>query len=214
VTISWSSVSGASYYRVYASTSFDGTYTAVNETTNLNYTDTNTTSPMIMYYKVAAVSAVGENLSDRILGKVTYVLQREEGSNTRNWIAMPFNLSSLLSASDLLNSVTNATSVSRWNATGQAAQTCNDVSCPTEGCTPTNCNFELEPGAMYEVNINGNASTQVNWTTSGHVMYRTNVTGYKIEGTFSRNWIITKTQKRQAKRINSLIYCFVLFLSL
>lgn len=52
VTLKWSKAAGATSYAVYRSTSLNGTYSLVNTTTALSYTNTNLLRGRIYYYKV------------------------------------------------------------------------------------------------------------------------------------------------------------------
>ncbi len=54
VTVSWSGVADASSYRVFRSTSVNGTYSLIGSTTNTSYTNTGLTSGATYYYRVAA----------------------------------------------------------------------------------------------------------------------------------------------------------------
>jgi uncharacterized protein (TIGR02145 family) len=57
ITVSWSAVTGASNYRVYRSTSVNGTYTLVNSPSGTSYTNTGLTTGTTYYYRVAAYSS-------------------------------------------------------------------------------------------------------------------------------------------------------------
>ena len=188
VTLMWPASTGATEYRVYMSASPGGTFSLYNVTTALNFTDENVSAPE-RYYKIAAVSALGENVSSVIAGKYTYHLGRLEGSNTKNWVSFPLNHTSFIHASDLLNTIPNVTSIIRWNATNQSAVTCNRASCPDIGCTDQTCYFLIEPGIAYEVNINGSGPVEINWTMGGVTTSSRSIDLYKITGTNSRNWI-------------------------
>ena len=56
VKVSWGAVDSAVKYRVYRSTSKDGTYTAIKLTTSTSYTDTKAEVGKAYYYKVTAVA--------------------------------------------------------------------------------------------------------------------------------------------------------------
>jgi uncharacterized protein YxeA len=60
ITVSWGSVSGASGYYVYHSTSSGGTYSYVDSTSSTSYTDTGLSSNTTYYYKVSAYNYYGE----------------------------------------------------------------------------------------------------------------------------------------------------------
>ena len=56
--IKWNAVANASQYKVYRSTSKNGTYTLLGTTTATNYTDNKAGSGYTYYYKVRAISKV------------------------------------------------------------------------------------------------------------------------------------------------------------
>jgi len=58
--LSWSTVSGATSYKVYRSTSATGNYTLVGTSTTASYSDINLTASTTYYYKVSAVNGNGE----------------------------------------------------------------------------------------------------------------------------------------------------------
>jgi fibronectin type 3 domain-containing protein len=55
LTINWSSVSGASSYKIYRSAAFDGTYSQIGTSVAASYTDTGLSAGTSYYYKVSAV---------------------------------------------------------------------------------------------------------------------------------------------------------------
>jgi fibronectin type 3 domain-containing protein len=57
ITISWAAVAGATDYRIYRSTSYNGTYTQIGASITTTYTDTGLTGGY--YYKVAAYNGIG-----------------------------------------------------------------------------------------------------------------------------------------------------------
>ena len=70
--VAWKSVTGAGYYQVYRSTSKNGTYKKIKETTSLSYTDKNRTEGKKYYYKVRAVKKV----ADKVYSYSTYSSQK------------------------------------------------------------------------------------------------------------------------------------------
>jgi fibronectin type 3 domain-containing protein len=60
IQITWNTVDGASYYKVYRSTS-DGDYTFINDSSTASYTDTSLSSNTRYYYKVSAYGSGGES---------------------------------------------------------------------------------------------------------------------------------------------------------
>ena len=61
--IYWSAVDGANRYYVYRSTTKDGTYSFLDSTANLNYTDSKANAGTTYYYKVKALAADGTDSS-------------------------------------------------------------------------------------------------------------------------------------------------------
>jgi fibronectin type 3 domain-containing protein len=59
IRVSWSSVSGATGYYVYRSTSFDGEYSQIGSPTTASYTDGGRSPNTTYYYKVAAWNIIG-----------------------------------------------------------------------------------------------------------------------------------------------------------
>jgi fibronectin type 3 domain-containing protein len=60
ISVSWSSVSGATGYYVYRADSSGGSYSELASTSDASYTDTDLTSNTTYYYKVSAYNSVGE----------------------------------------------------------------------------------------------------------------------------------------------------------
>ena len=61
ITVKWSSVSGATSYHVYRSSSSGGSYTKVKEQSTTTYTDSGLSSGTTYYYKVSASNSEGES---------------------------------------------------------------------------------------------------------------------------------------------------------
>jgi len=59
ITVSWSSVSGATGYYVYRSSTAAGTYTQAGSSTSTSYTNTGLSASTTYYYKVAAYNSAG-----------------------------------------------------------------------------------------------------------------------------------------------------------
>ncbi|MDQ7093885.1 cell wall-binding repeat-containing protein [Desulfosporosinus sp. PR] len=70
VYLTWDSVSNATYYYVYRSTSPYGTYSMIGVPTTTNYTDSTVTANTTYYYKLQAVGSAGSS-SDSIIVNVT-----------------------------------------------------------------------------------------------------------------------------------------------
>ena len=60
IRISWNSVSGASYYKVYRASAY-GTYSNIGTAYTASYTNTGLSSSTTYYYKVTAVNSCGES---------------------------------------------------------------------------------------------------------------------------------------------------------
>jgi uncharacterized protein (TIGR02145 family) len=89
ITVSWSAVTGASNYRVYRSTSIDGTYTQVGGSiTATSYTNTGLTTGTTYYYRVAAYnSSNGEGPRSEAVSETP----RTTPSAPQNFTATPGN---------------------------------------------------------------------------------------------------------------------------
>jgi hypothetical protein len=59
VTLTWNSASGASFYRIYRSTSASGSYGYIGFAYTVSYTDSGLSTGTTYYYKVTAVSSTG-----------------------------------------------------------------------------------------------------------------------------------------------------------
>ncbi len=59
ITVSWGSVTGASGYYIYRSTTADGTYAQVGNSATTSYTDTDLSASTTYYYKIAAYNSGG-----------------------------------------------------------------------------------------------------------------------------------------------------------
>ena len=62
IKLSWKTVSGATSYKVYRSTSKNGKYTLLTTTKNASYTDKKVTKEKTYYYKLVATRTVGKNV--------------------------------------------------------------------------------------------------------------------------------------------------------
>jgi hypothetical protein len=72
ITVSWISVSGATSYRLYRSTSSSGTYSYLTSTSSTSYTDTGLPTNATYYYKVSAYnSSYGETSMSSVYGYAT-----------------------------------------------------------------------------------------------------------------------------------------------
>ncbi|PIN89817.1 hypothetical protein COU60_02725, partial [Candidatus Pacearchaeota archaeon CG10_big_fil_rev_8_21_14_0_10_34_76] len=188
VSLSWGEVSNALNYNVYYSDDLSGNFILLNTTAEINFTDYTFAGNKRRFYRVNALNPTGENVSTDIFSAQVYTLAHN--GNTRNWIGFASNASYLNNANDTLNEIIGATAISMWNATMQKKSTCNGFSCPAfPSCTDTNCNFDLNLGFGYEVNLNSSYPSQVNWSLVGKVHDPINITLIKNQTGFGKNWI-------------------------
>ena len=73
ITISWTSVSGATGYRIYRSSSSTGTYSQVGTPTATSYTDTGLSANTMYFYKVSAVNNNGESAQSSTVSATTSI---------------------------------------------------------------------------------------------------------------------------------------------
>ncbi len=188
ITLYWSKTNHTTYYNVYYSPNMQGPFISLANTTKTNYTDKTFSGKLSRFYFVKSANPVSGNSSSKYFGAIVYTLSHTTG--TSNLIGFPVNFSYLTNANKTLYSITNATSFNLWNATIQKRVTCNKFSCPNyPSCTGTNCNFNLNTGQGYEVNINSSAPGSVNWSGVGIVNSPVNVHLVKNSTSFGENWI-------------------------
>ena len=188
ITLIWNSSLHATKYRIYYSPNNLTNFTFLNETTNLNYTDTGFSGNIRRFYRVDAWNPGTQNNSSVFYGAHVYTLKHS--GNTRNILSFPTNFSYLYDANKSLESITNATAFTMWNATLQQRVTCNNFTCPHfPSCTLTSCNFDIESGQAYEVNINSSAPSSVNWSGVGIVYNKSNINLVKNATSFGKNWL-------------------------
>jgi len=84
VTVTWSSVSGATGYRVYRSSSASGSYSLVGSSTSTSYTNTGLTSNTAYYYKVSAYNSIGESSQSSDYGWIRTTNNISAGLSTVN----------------------------------------------------------------------------------------------------------------------------------
>ncbi len=187
ITLYWNSSNHSIKYKIYYTSDLKSSFMYLNETSDLNFTDTTFVGNQRRFYRIDAWNPTGENSSD-YFGAHVYSLRHN--GDTRNWIGFPANFTYLENANDSLNEITNATAFTMWNATIQKRVTCNTFSCPSGfECTDTNCNFNLQKGRGYEVNINSSAPNEVNWSGVGFVNDAVNINLIKNSTNFGKNWI-------------------------
>ena len=61
IRVTWSPVSGATGYRVFSSTSYNGSYGLLGSTSSATYTNTRLSADTAYYYKVSAWNSAGES---------------------------------------------------------------------------------------------------------------------------------------------------------
>jgi uncharacterized protein (TIGR02145 family) len=71
ITIGWSSVTGATGYRVYRSSTASGTYEEVGTSTTASYTNSSLTAGTAYYYKVSAYNSGGEGSQSAAVSATT-----------------------------------------------------------------------------------------------------------------------------------------------
>jgi len=128
ITVSWSSVTGATGYYVFCSTSAYGTYTYVGTTSYTSYTNTGLSSGTTYYYKVSAYnSAAGESekspyayaIIPGIPLIITPIIPPTDSSITLSWSAVTgatgYNVYRSTSAYGTYSYVTSTSSTSYTN---------------------------------------------------------------------------------------------------
>jgi hypothetical protein len=190
VNLSWQQVSNAVNYKIYYTDDVKAEFQFLNQTSNTFYEDTSAPNSRRRFYKISAWNPTAENETTETFAKTIYSLNRLEGVNTRNWANFYINNSNYRDASSLLTEINNVTVINMWDASSQKRVSCNSFSCPTfPECTDTNCNFEIQNGVAYEVNINSSAPLEVNWSTVGKLNPNPQVNLSKKEGDFGKNWV-------------------------
>ncbi|MBR9706442.1 hypothetical protein GOV14_05380 [Candidatus Pacearchaeota archaeon] len=190
VTLLWNSSNHSIMYNVYYAPNLSTPFSFLGSTSVLNYTDDTANQSRRRFYRVSAWNPTGENYSSAYFGKTVYYLKRLAGINTRNWVGMYMNITTISNANTSVWEITNATTFSMWNATLQQRITCNRYTCPDPiSCTNTTCNFNLKAGLGYEVNINDSAPVAINWSAVGVVYDPVNINLYKNATDFGKNWV-------------------------
>ncbi len=188
ITLSWDEVSNALSYKIYYADRIPGEFILLNETSMLNYTDTNFAGHTRRFYRVDSVNPTGQNASEDYFGAHVYTFMHN--GNTRNWIGFPTRPSYMTTASQSLNEIINITALTTWNATRQERVTCNEFSCPSfPSCTDTNCNFNLESGKGYELNVDSDTDSPYNWSLTGITNRPMDIILIKNSTDFGKNWI-------------------------
>lgn len=150
--LTWNSVNNATYYNVYRSTSYSGTYTNVATVTIPYYTDSSLSPGMTYYYKVQSVNSTGSSAYSNIAYAIT-------GSSTSS-LSTPSNvIATTLSSNQIYltwNSVSNASYYYVYRSTSSSG-TYTAVASVT---TPYYADKSLLSGTRYYYQIQaGNSST-------------------------------------------------------
>jgi hypothetical protein len=191
----WGDTIDALSYRIYSGENISN-FTLLDEVTVSNYTDTTFAGNRRRFYKVEAWNPSSNNMSEKIIGAHVYTLKHNVSATNsiknRNWIGFPTNFSYLENANDTLNEVTGITAVTKFDSITQKKVTCSEFSCPVSfSCTDTACNFDLQAGAGYEVELDLSGGSEVNWSGVGIVYSPQDIT-LLFDETLTRtnkNWI-------------------------
>jgi fibronectin type 3 domain-containing protein len=218
VTVRWSSVTGATGYKVYRSTSSSGTYSKVGDATTTSYTDTGLTANTTYYYKVSASNSAGESSqSSSVSAKAESIpetptdLTAEATSSSSIWVswssvtgATHYTVYRSSSSSGTYSNVDNITSTSCSN-TGLTANTTyyykvsahNSAgeSAQSSSVSAKTSASVSKPDAPTGVTASAESSSsiKVSWSSS------TGATGYKVyrssssSGTYSSVGDVTTT---------------------
>jgi hypothetical protein len=193
VFLSWASSNHTAKYRIYYTENASNPFVLLNETSSLNFTDTNANHSRRRFYEISSWNPISEVIDSDIIGKTIYYLQRKPNVNTINWMGF-YIQNNLTTANKSLNQISNITSFTMWNSTIQKKVTCNNFSCPSfPSCTETNCNFDLVDGQGYEVSLNSSSPIFTNWSIVGLVKEKVNVSlafnSSSGVSAFGRHWI-------------------------
>ena len=184
VNLSWASVSGATSYTICEDTILDGSFSdCTTGITTTSYIDYDAKDKRRIFYNISAVNASGSNSSPSIIVKQNYTLRRINGSTSHNFISLYFNSSYITKAIHLLNNITNAIIITRWNKTNQKLEQCRPGLCPTI-CGGNLCNFGISKEESYRVEIGFTSPLSVEWTATGIVYEPVDINLY--EGI---NWV-------------------------
>jgi fibronectin type 3 domain-containing protein len=115
ITVSWSSVSGATSYKVYRATSASDSYTYIEDSTSTSYTDAGLSANTTYYYKVSASNGYGESAQS----SSTYATT--SGSSSGSAPSAPTGITATAASSSSItvswSSVSGATSYKVYRAT-------------------------------------------------------------------------------------------------
>ncbi|MBN1156146.1 hypothetical protein JXA85_00885 [Candidatus Woesearchaeota archaeon] len=188
VIINWAQIPLASFYRVYGGNSVSN-LTNLTEIFDNNFTDTALSGHERKFYVISSVNSSRDELnSSTIVVMQNYTLRRVASVNTKNWITLPFNSSTYVYAYDIIKNNPNITAVTMRNATNQSAITCNTLTCPS-ACNGTTCNFTLQPGISYEVNVQNSGDLEYSYIWGGIVFEPVQLSLKKMAGSYGKNWI-------------------------
>ncbi len=189
IFLSWNTSAHAYKYRIYYTENASIAFALLNETFNLNYTDSNANQSRRRFYRISSWNPIAENFTNSTFGKTVYYIQSKPSINTRNWMGLYIE-TNITDSKEALGEINNITSFTMWNSTIQKRVTCNNFSCPDyPGCTLNNCNFNLEDGRGYEMNLNLTSPIFTNWSLVGAVKSPVEVDLIKNSTSFGKNWV-------------------------
>jgi hypothetical protein len=189
-TLYWNNVFHSDLYEVYKTSNLFVAFSSIANTSINNFTDNEANLSQRAFYKVKVKNPVSESSSNIILGKTIYFLERVNANATKNFINFYLNNTNITNANKTLEDFGNLTTINLWNSTIQKRVTCNYFSCPEQVlCTDTNCNFELENGNSYEVNLNSSSPTKINWSYVGILQNSSTITLTKNLTSSGKNWV-------------------------
>lgn len=91
ISLSWNSANGATYYKIYRSTSASGSYSELSTSYSTSYSDNSASAGTTYYYKVSAVNSAGESaMSSYASAKITS--SGGGGGSTSTQLSAPANL--------------------------------------------------------------------------------------------------------------------------
>jgi len=201
IVISWSSVTGATGYRVYRNTSSTGTFTQVGTSTTNSYTNTGVTATTTYYYKVAAYNGGGESPQS----------SASSGQNNGSApLTAPANLTTTASTYNSISlswdSVTGATGYNIYRSSSSSGAFIYIDS--TNGTTYTNSG--LSTGTIYFYKVaayNGSGTGPQSSTVSQSTQYSSSYT-LSISGTPRIGQQLTVSTGGTGWTDTTIVWCF------
>jgi uncharacterized protein (TIGR02145 family) len=194
ITVSWNSVSGATGYYIYRSTSSSGPYTQIGTSATASYASTGLSAGTTYYYKVAAYNSSGTGLQSNYTSAATApgtptgvtAAATSSSSITVSWSpvtgATGYNVYRSTAAGGTYSQIaTDITSTSYTNGNGLSANTAYyyKVAATNSGGTSAQSSYAAATtGLAAPTNVTATATSSssitVSWTTV------TGAAGYKI----------------------------------